>query len=595
MERVSGFSRILATGAPAPSCTVTVYDTGTVNLSTVYSDDLAAPTPKANPFLADASGFWFFYASGAKRYDVVLSGGGIVAPYTLADLPAGLGDGTVPAYTAGTLPATSAPHAGRLARQTDGRRGLLVDDGAAWNSVLDYGLDSKTLAGLPVAGVAGRIRRVTNTAQGVYIDDGSDWVPLLAYALQSHNHAALPAAALAGRLRRQNDGARGVWMDTGAAWLGLSGEVANVVEFGAVRDGATDDLAAIQAAIDALATSGGVVYFPPGSYAISAPIRVRDGVTLRGTGRLTAIVDAAGWAGDSFIQAYRRDDNVLANVDIIGVAELGFSHSAEPAAFSAIDLTGTHAARVTNVQVTLTPSVAGTDALLRLADQNPAGTSTKYCRYAIISGLHGTASRFLTFAQSVSGQTSNNVILGFRGYGHTTGISFAGVAAGRANLSLVAGMIAGDGVAGSVAYDVGAVSLPGRLWLVGATFTGFDSSLDFIDETFFSSTPGYGTSGTTAASPLAAGGTLAQTFHGSCYVSVPSGTALVAGVNTVVVVLPGLATGACVHAIPVSGLPATPVSLQAASVATTLTLTIVAAAAVTLSSDFIVRLVRVGP
>lgn len=85
MQRAFGFTRILATGAPAPSATVTVYNAGTLVLSTIYGDNLAVPTPKANPFTADANGYWFFYAL-TGLYDLQFSGGGIVTPYTLGDV-----------------------------------------------------------------------------------------------------------------------------------------------------------------------------------------------------------------------------------------------------------------------------------------------------------------------------------------------------------------------------------------------------------------------------------------------------------------------------------------------------------------------------
>ena len=81
MQRFNGYSRILATGAPAPSSTVTIYDLGTLNLSTIYSDDATPPTAKANPFTAGTDGFFFFYAASAE-YDVNLSDGGIPTPYT---------------------------------------------------------------------------------------------------------------------------------------------------------------------------------------------------------------------------------------------------------------------------------------------------------------------------------------------------------------------------------------------------------------------------------------------------------------------------------------------------------------------------------
>lgn len=79
MERFFSYSRILATGAPAPLATITVWDSGTFNLSSIFSDD--GITPKANPFTTDAAGFFFFYAANAL-YDIQISGGGIPTPYT---------------------------------------------------------------------------------------------------------------------------------------------------------------------------------------------------------------------------------------------------------------------------------------------------------------------------------------------------------------------------------------------------------------------------------------------------------------------------------------------------------------------------------
>lgn len=49
--------------------------------------------------------------------------------------------------------------------------------------------------------------------------------------------------------------------DKSRAWF-------NVMDFGAVGDGRNDDIAAIQAAINAASESGGVVYFPMGTYRV---------------------------------------------------------------------------------------------------------------------------------------------------------------------------------------------------------------------------------------------------------------------------------------------------------------------------------------
>jgi len=66
--------------------------------------------------------------------------------------------------------------------------------------------------------------------------------------------------------------------------------VFNVKDYGAAGDGSTPDASAIQAAIDAAAALstptvfGATVYFPPGTYAVSTPLTVSEGVVLRGAG-----------------------------------------------------------------------------------------------------------------------------------------------------------------------------------------------------------------------------------------------------------------------------------------------------------------------
>ena len=58
----------------------------------------------------------------------------------------------------------------------------------------------------------------------------------------------------------------------------------NVMDFGAVGDGVTDDTAAIQAAIDAAKTvSGGLVVVPPGTYIISSALEMDGRVSIMGT------------------------------------------------------------------------------------------------------------------------------------------------------------------------------------------------------------------------------------------------------------------------------------------------------------------------
>jgi len=78
----SGVNSTTKVQASYPAATVTVYDAGTLNLSTIYSDN--SSTPKANPFTCDSTGYFFFYAANA-RYDITFSGTGITSPFTLSD------------------------------------------------------------------------------------------------------------------------------------------------------------------------------------------------------------------------------------------------------------------------------------------------------------------------------------------------------------------------------------------------------------------------------------------------------------------------------------------------------------------------------
>ncbi len=74
-------------------------------------------------------------------------------------------------------------------------------------------------------------------------------------------------------------------------------EVYNVRNFGATGDGITDDTAAIQAAINAIPSTGGTVYIPAGTYRINSPIIVKDYLTLVGSGLTNCIIKPIDGAG----------------------------------------------------------------------------------------------------------------------------------------------------------------------------------------------------------------------------------------------------------------------------------------------------------
>jgi hypothetical protein len=78
----SGLPSINYLQGVVPDCTVTVYLTGTTTKATLYSD--LHNTPLTNPFTAVVtSGQWLFYASTARAYDIVMSGGITPNVYTV--------------------------------------------------------------------------------------------------------------------------------------------------------------------------------------------------------------------------------------------------------------------------------------------------------------------------------------------------------------------------------------------------------------------------------------------------------------------------------------------------------------------------------
>ena len=84
----------------------------------------------------------------------------------------------------------------------------------------------------------------------------------------------------------------------------IQGAAANVLDFGAVGDGVTDDTAAIQAAIDSLSPLGGTLWIPKGAYIVSdanadnACLTVTAPIQFVGAGPFyTSIQPAASVAG----------------------------------------------------------------------------------------------------------------------------------------------------------------------------------------------------------------------------------------------------------------------------------------------------------
>lgn len=70
----------------------------------------------------------------------------------------------------------------------------------------------------------------------------------------------------------------------------IDGAAVNVRDFGAVGDGVANDTAAIQTAMDSFGGTGGVVYFPKGTYRIESSLTIPEYVTLAGAGRRVSVI-----------------------------------------------------------------------------------------------------------------------------------------------------------------------------------------------------------------------------------------------------------------------------------------------------------------
>lgn len=98
----------------------------------------------------------------------------------------------------------------------------------------------------------------------------------------------------------------------------------SITEYGATGDGVTDDSAAVQATIDAVAAQGGGECFvPPGVYSIGAPLAPRAGVSLRGANSASSrlIVPVGSTTGNPLIFRTTGED---AWIEDLTISNLGF-------------------------------------------------------------------------------------------------------------------------------------------------------------------------------------------------------------------------------------------------------------------------------
>lgn len=158
----------------------------------------------------------------------------------------------------GETPAVETPGSG------DGELPDLSDVGSVY--VGQRGADLPVPEQTPAVGITG---------EGNYVNDGRDWLGPIGMGTSDSpaNPSHFDSATVHGPLLADS--------------LVLEGDLFDIRAYGAAVDGETDDLEAIQSALDRAADVGGTVFVPRGTTLISDTIDIgsrHSGVTLRGIG-----------------------------------------------------------------------------------------------------------------------------------------------------------------------------------------------------------------------------------------------------------------------------------------------------------------------
>lgn len=115
-------------------------------------------------------------------------------------------------------------------------------------------------------------------------------------------------------------------------------DVVSVKDFGAVGDGAADDTAAIQAAIDSFATGNGVVIFPKGTYKTTSTLTIsQHRIHLVGDGRWVTVIVFAPTANDTAIE-FSKGALVLYQCSLSGMTFSSSDTTYEKLALDAVDV-----------------------------------------------------------------------------------------------------------------------------------------------------------------------------------------------------------------------------------------------------------------
>lgn len=222
------FSALDSDGNPLSGGLLYTYEDGTTTPQSTCTDN-ACLTPNSNPVVLDANGQADVWLTPGVGYKFILKDVDDITQWTVDDI---------------SSDALIGPIGSSVVVDLATLRSAAVTNSEA--ILLQYHTTAND-------GGGGQFRGVTGGAPGTYVDNNGTII--------------VPTAG-----------------DGSAAWLRDSIGYINARWFGATGDGATDDTAAIQAAINAKsAEGGGKVVIPEGVYKTTSAITMLRNVSLRGT------------------------------------------------------------------------------------------------------------------------------------------------------------------------------------------------------------------------------------------------------------------------------------------------------------------------
>lgn len=115
----------------------------------------------------------------------------------------------------------------------------------------------------------------------------------------------------------------------------------NIVDYGAVGDGVTDDSSAIQAALNAVTTTGNIVYIPAGTYLIGTTLTPLSNTTIIGVGEKSKFITTQT-SNFNIIHLYQ-----ISNVKITDIGISGNAYGTDPA----LPVRGVFAEQTSNCEI----------------------------------------------------------------------------------------------------------------------------------------------------------------------------------------------------------------------------------------------------